>query len=232
MHAMGQETLAGSSAPVDLVQRTSADLALTVSAVTGALSVWIETSDSSEGPWQRVAAFATTTSAESQRITVPGCSRYLRASWSGATACTFSVAGAAVLVYCTPADLRGNALHAKVFAQFSDTEVDEIARKQTAIANSYLRQNPNVTLPLLRWGDDLRSIVCELVAYQLMKLRGFNPESSDQIIVDAKNDAFKWLAMVAAGKVTPDDMVDSTQSEPAPLDDMTAQAFSRPPRGL
>jgi phage gp36-like protein len=230
LHALVQETASGSGAAVDLGQRTSADLSLLVSAGTGTTDVSIETSDNGVDGWQTIGSFPTCDGPGGCKVTVPGCSRYIRAAWILADVCTFSVAGVAVLVYCTPADVR-DALHANALAQTLDIEVDRIARKQTDVANSYLKQNPNVVLPLLSWGDDLRTYVADLVAYQLMKQRGFNPESSDQIVIDAKNDAIAWFKMVAAGKVTPDAIVDSTQTEPSPPGAETADAYSEPLRG-
>jgi hypothetical protein len=212
LHEAGPETTSGVGAAVDLVQRTSVDVSLVVSSGVGILAASLETSDDGTDGWEPIGSLPVVEGTGHTEAIVPGCKRFIRATWTVDAPTTFILSGLATLVYCTPADVRGNALHPNAISGVSDIEIDEIARKQTGVANGYLK----FRLPLLHWGDDLRARVADLVAYQIMKRRGFNPESADQIVVDAKNDALAWLKQVASGIVIPDEIVESEPEDAQP----------------
>jgi phage gp36-like protein len=68
-------------------------------------------------------------------------------------------------------------------------------------------------LPLQTWGADVVDKCCEIAAYRLVRLRGFNPEADGSYLTDYKM-AIEWLESVAKGTISPD-IVDATPS-PAP----------------
>jgi phage gp36-like protein len=65
-------------------------------------------------------------------------------------------------------------------------------------------------LPITSWGGDLTQAVCKIAAYEILSVRGFNPDGDDKNVRDRYDDAMKWLADVAAGRITPIGLVDST----------------------
>ena len=79
----------------------------------------------------------------------------------------------------------------------------------SAEADGYL--DSQYQLPLVAWGFDLSTHVCEIAAYRLIMFRGFNPDSGhDQHFRMRYDDAIAWLTKVARGVVSPPGFVDST----------------------
>lgn len=82
-------------------------------------------------------------------------------------------------------------------------------------------------LPLISWGDDIRSAVAAIATFTLMKLRGFDPSNpADQMVVKAYDDAIAWCRDVAKGLVEPVDIEDGTPDldDAGPLISSDAQA--------
>lgn len=65
-------------------------------------------------------------------------------------------------------------------------------------------------LPLTSWGIGLRRRVCVIAAYDLLRVRGFNPEGSDALVVDAYHEALAWLEKVAKGQLLAAESSDQT----------------------
>lgn len=80
--------------------------------------------------------------------------------------------------------------------------------------DGYLRDQ--YTLPLKSWGNDLVQRACDIAAYRLVCVRGFNPER-DGLYLENYTAATKWLTLVAQGKVSPD-VVDSSSGNQNPGD--------------
>lgn len=59
-------------------------------------------------------------------------------------------------------------------------------------------------LPLLSWDNTTARMVCQIAAYDLMCMAGFNPnQGADANYVDRAAAARVWLSKVASGSVTP-----------------------------
>lgn len=87
-------------------------------------------------------------------------------------------------------------------------------------ADSYIRKR--YRLPLISWGQDLRSAVRRMARYYALGERGFDPtKPADQAIVGQYRDAIAWLKQVGTGEAELVDVVDSSPStqEAAPLHD-------------
>lgn len=83
---------------------------------------------------------------------------------------------------------------------------------------SYLRKR--YKLPLSSWSDDVKWATAQLAAYDLVKLRGFNPANGRDIVFrENAQEAVMWLRDVAKGLVEPEDIADSSSvvEEAAPL---------------
>lgn len=74
--------------------------------------------------------------------------------------------------------------------------------------DSFLRQQ--FALPLTKWGADIRRAVIWIAAYDLICLRGFNPNNAgDENFLTKYKMAVAWLLQVSKGQVSPD-VVDSS----------------------
>jgi phage gp36-like protein len=117
--------------------------------------------------------------------------------------------------YATRADLA-NVVAAAALAHPSTGPAAQDAKLLAASEeiDGYLRNQ--YVLPLTKWGSDLVQRCCEIAAYRLMVLRGFNPEV-DGLYLTNYEQAVSWLKRVADGHVSPD-VIDSSPGDQAPGD--------------
>ncbi len=67
------------------------------------------------------------------------------------------------------------------------------------------------TAPFTAWGADVVANVCAHAAFPIARVLGFNPDNpSDMALVMGWKAAEQWFQDVAAGRVTPSGLVDST----------------------
>lgn len=70
-------------------------------------------------------------------------------------------------------------------------------------ADGYLKNH--FKLPITTPSIDLVEAICRIAAYNLLSVRGYNPETGgDTNLRDRFLDAVKWLEGVARGSITPD----------------------------
>ena len=119
----------------------------------------------------------------------------------------------AVNSYATVADLNQCGLPKGALDSIKSADQLAALQKASAIADGYMRDR--YTLPLT--GDidpGLVDAVCQIAAYRLMALRGYNPASgADSLIRQGWVDATEWLKRVANGQVS----LAVTQSQPQSL---------------
>ncbi len=114
--------------------------------------------------------------------------------------------------YATPADLALYGLPAAALVGIDPTTQQQPALDAaSAEADTYLRNK--FTLPLIApYPKDLVKYVCKIAAWELLAVRGFNPESgSDVAVRTGYKDAVNWLEKVSRGDITPA-ITDSAQS--------------------
>src|SRR5688500_7132985 len=120
--------------------------------------------------------------------------------------------------YATEAELFDLGVPSDAFASLPSAVLVSALVWASSVANSYLKKR--YELPLLSYGEDLRSAVVDIAKWRLIKRRGFNPNSGqDAVIADAYKDAIAWLGLIARGDCELDGVVDSTESvdEAGPL---------------
>lgn len=106
-------------------------------------------------------------------------------------------------------------------------EQDKQLLRASEFVDGFLRQQ--FVLPLSRWGSDLVQAVCDVAAYRLVCLRGFNPEADGQY-QDNFDRAERWLKDVAKGLISPDVVDSSSDAEPGKQASTTAPlAYSPSP---
>jgi hypothetical protein len=215
LHASGAETVGGSSASVDVSSlRKCARLRLEVTAISGtnpALGVTIETSPSSSGPWRSLTGW-TANSVQGQERLFGELDRYVRATWTiGGTdnpAVTFALAGEAHVLYATPSQVAALNIVAGALSSFPIEKQLEACLAVTGEADDSL--NSAYTLPLTKWGESLTKQTGRLAVLQMLDARGWQPEGPDARLVDIERLAHGWFKDIAAGRLRPPDIVDST----------------------
>lgn len=112
-------------------------------------------------------------------------------------------------------------------AGISNADLDGTLLKRSVFADGYIGKR--FLLPITAWGDDLRLAVAQLAAWDLMTTRvGMNPEApSSMIWRDRRDEAIRWLEGVAAERIDPVGVVDST---PATIE-AGPEVFTSKPRG-
>ncbi len=112
--------------------------------------------------------------------------------------------------YATRADLALQSLSAAAASVISTAAQDAALGAASRVVDSYLASRFDTpltgTIPA-----DLVGVVCDIAAYRLMKLRGFNPQTGDAEQFAASYDrALRYLRDVADGKATPAGITDSS----------------------
>lgn len=108
--------------------------------------------------------------------------------------------------YAVRADLGKYGVNAAALSGISTTAQDAAIEAASEVADSYFRSRYN--LPLLAWGTDVTRAVCQIAVYDLLVMRGFNPEqAADQNLQARADSAVAWLRAVgkqeAQANVTP-----------------------------
>jgi phage gp36-like protein len=96
----------------------------------------------------------------------------------------------------------------------------------STFADGYLRSQ--YTLPLIApYPADLVEAVCKIAAYNLLSVRGLNPElGADQNYRDRYKDALAWLTEVGMGHISPS-ILDSSPGQ-NPIGPYVTQAYTDP----
>ncbi len=217
-HALAAETSSGSTAALDIGSRNALQVTLDVEVITPdtRISVKVETSTTGTGGWKSLGslpALSTTTFCED---TFGSVKRFVRFSWTieGTTpSVTFALTGSAHLTYAVVRDLeRLGIAVAALKSVATGTKVEAlIAASDTA--DRYLCRQ--FTLPLIAWGNDLRRLVAHIATYDLMAVRGFQPEGADQLIVKRYDDAMAALREVGEDKACMPEVEDSDDGDDA-----------------
>lgn len=210
LHAMASEALAGTSDPVDIGERRSAarlDLQV-IAATAAALVVTVQTSDDEAGPFRNVAAFASVASPSALELHVAGLLQWVRVSWTLASAAEFSVGGEAHTLYATPSQI---ALNDDVLSGATADQKAKACINASGEAEGYL--NSGYVLPLTSWSPELARKVGLVAGWEIIQMRGIRADGADELVKAGNDDAIRWLARVASGKIVPPGIVDSTPEE-------------------
>ncbi len=105
-------------------------------------------------------------------------------------------------IYATTTDLVNYGLPASVLAATTNAQQVAILNGRSRWIDSFLRAQ--FELPLVTWDTDITQAVCAAASYDLMVIRGYNPEAGADINIRLRfEDARKWAEDCAAGKLTP-----------------------------
>ena len=103
------------------------------------------------------------------------------------------------MAYATRTDLTRFGLPAAALTGVADATQDAALEAASDVADSYLRSR--YTLPLTGYGDDLKRVVCNIAAWDLLSTRGYDPRAgNDEAVRDRHDSAVSWLKDVSAGR--------------------------------
>jgi len=131
----------------------------------------------------------------------------LRYDLTNMTTVTLGAAGEMHTVYARPSDL-GSVLIAKAIREVTLTERVKACINATADADGRLALAH--TLPLTAWGPDLTEKTAQLAVAKAMTIRGADITGPDSLVYQERDKALSWLNLVAAGRIQPTGLVDST----------------------
>lgn len=121
-----------------------------------------------------------------------------------------------------PERALGNILPSDIMAALEDA---------SRLADNFL--SVRYKLPLLQFGSDLTTFVCQIAAYNLMIGRGFNPTpgSSDEQLEIRFKFAIDMLKRISEGKANLVGVTDSSEPDGVVDDLGLLEIASEPPRG-
>ena len=198
---------------------------------TGTASLQVEHSEDGED-WELLGDPLSLTAPGKVRALRAGAFRWLRLKLavSGGGVATFKATARALQIYASPADLYRLAVNAKGLSDVTlDNQIRALAAGSDRLSG-YLRDAPNVDLPLKGWGEDLTRETVNIAAYDLRSAAGYKPVKDEENTLRQRFlDALKWGAAVKAGDIVlfdPDDLEDQTPAHPMP------EVYSDPPWGF
>jgi hypothetical protein len=176
---------------------------------TPSVLVAIQTSTSESGPWTS-AGTVSVTATGSYSLRGFELSQYVRASWTftNMTSAVFSIAGTAYTVYALSADITRYAVTEVSIEDMTATQRADALTSATDMAEGYL--SSAYEMPILGWGEDLKSCVARLAAATLFRVRGADPQGPDALVFDGESKAIQWLDRIASGRLKPPAILDST----------------------
>lgn len=206
LHAMGAETIAGTSVPVDIGERrTAVKLTLQALAATGNTVVTVQTSGEEAGTYRSVGVFDTVNAPTKLERSFSGLLQWVRLSWTVATSCEFSVLGEAHTLYATTGQIELTEDSLDGF-----TEYDKAAACISASGEAETYVGTGYVPPLTAWPAEFTRQVGLIAGWNLIQKRGTRADGADELIKSGRDGAISWLSKVASGKLAPPGLVDST----------------------
>ena len=103
------------------------------------------------------------------------------------------------MAYATRTDLTTHGLSSAAIGSISTTAQDAALDAASRVADSYLRAR--YATPVTGYGVDLTRAVCSLAAWDLLSVRGYDPQrGGDEALRLRAEDALRWLRDVSSGK--------------------------------
>lgn len=202
----------GTSAVVDLGTRDRLlRQVLTVTAAATSLVVRLECSADGVAGWRTFGTFSAAAAVGAERASFVSPERYVRVGWIVTGSFTFSVTGTKGVSFANLEQLYKFGIPSSALGSINDSSKAESLAATTELASGILaiRFDP----PIVSQSVDLAQAVCKIAAYDLLSVRGFNPDGDDSNYRRRYEDAMAWLKAVADGKITPVDIIDDTPEE-------------------
>lgn len=227
------QTAQGAGSAIDLGTRDRLlrqSLAISAAAGTSpSLAVRLEASADGATGWRTFGTFTPASEVTAEKLTFIAPEQFVRVAWTltgtGSPSFTFGVAGAKGIAYANLDDLDTHGMPNGALAAMTPSKRAAALAATTEEIGGAL--SLRYDLPLQSWGIDLTKACCKITAYELLSVKGFNPDGDDSNVRDRYDDAWKWVTAVANSKLNPVDLIDSTPQE----DDDGVVVSSYPSRG-
>lgn len=188
---------------------------LAIAAVAGSspsLQVRLEASADGATGWRTFGTFTAASGVSVEKMTFISPERYVRVAWTltGASSpsFTFAVTGTQGIVYANLDDLDAHGMSGGALAKIPPSQ------RCAALAATTIDMNGKLglryDLPIIEWDVDIVRACCKITAYELLSVKGFNPDGDDSNVRTRYDDAWDWLNDVATSEATPVGIVDST----------------------
>lgn len=233
LRAEAAASASGQGSAVDIGVDTTLDLDLAVTAISGVLNVFVDTSRDGAIGWTEVVPrgedegpvrFAQVTAVGAQFLVFPDCERYVRVRWTLTGTATFRLTGKSVRVYAKTTDVPGLAVGCNCKKRSSE-RIDRAIREQTDTTDSALgMQGP---VPLETWGQDVRGGCATCAGVAIIIEDGMKLRQEDEHLIEKCKAYDAWLDLVASGKRKPANAVDTTPT----VEDGGAYAVTDQKRG-
>lgn len=207
-------TASGASQSKAIAKNSFARLAMPIAAVSGSLSVYVETSND-DSNWRVVYSKVGITVAEELDIIAYDLGSYIRvryvvsASGSATLSCSFD----SLTSYASVKDFYRLVCPAERLTGYDESKVALALLQASTLANSYL--SARYSMPLLSWGDDLTRNICLIAQYDAFTNIGIAQNDDYDILKELKDNAEKWLKQVSNGNLKPS-IIDSSATTTAP----------------
>jgi phage gp36-like protein len=132
--------------------------------------------------------------------------------------------------YATSTDLANFGLSQAALAGVNPSVITAALQSASDEADGYFRSQ--FTLPLTNWSTDLTQKVCQIAALIILTQRGFSPDGSDDVYVQAASSARQWFRDVAMGKTVPGVTDSSSGATPGYTTATGPKVFSQRSRGF
>ena len=207
---------AGSGDVVDLqedgiAREFGAFRAIVRSSIPSPITLKVETSPTTSGPWSPALHFASATSTSTvELLHTHKLDRYARLTWGANMGGSdeISVLGEVCPLYALPEHVDALSVPAAARDGLSANDLALIAKSATDFANSHLCQQYD--LPLTSFGSDLRRACAHVMGYDIMCTLGFRPDQYDENVRQRYEDAVAWFEAVARGEKCPAGVVDAS----------------------
>lgn len=105
--------------------------------------------------------------------------------------------------YITPSDIATYGVNGAALTGIPFAEQTQVCLAVSAEADASFRAR--YLLPLVSWGTDVRANLARIAAYELLVIRGFNPElGADTNLAMRAESARSWLRAIARQEQHPD----------------------------
>lgn len=200
LHALGAELLAGAGAGVDIETRTAVKLTLYVSAVSGPLTVYVDTSPDN-ALWRVLGSFtAVSTVPAVEELSFDNCERYVRARWTLGVSATFSLIGQAHQLFASRGGLATELPAAALATVSTNVIASALIRASGDIEDAL---GTRYDLPITKVPESVRQRCAQIAAFLILKHRGFAGGGIDELVVKSYDDALAWLKDVRKSDLEP-----------------------------
>jgi phage gp36-like protein len=130
--------------------------------------------------------------------------------------------------YATVTQFRQLAPRAAAFVNIADDVIEAALEDNSRLADGYLTRK--FVLPLVAWQGDLTRKIIDMTAWDLISLRGYNPDTGDAVLEVRWKAAMDWLKSIPLG--TTPMVTDSSSGAQPGQNDLSPTVTSATQRGF